>query len=104
MNIQELDAYNLDDAVKFNDQLNPRLWDSREHLHPEIKEKLLQIAEDFKESLGINDLDIKDIEAIIKNPPVGFAKRNYGSVEKYVAMMQSKLDKLKKLKAEKDSE
>jgi len=61
MNIQELDAYNLDDAVKFNDRLNPALWNRTEHLKPEIKAQLLLIAEDFRESLGIKDLDLKDI-------------------------------------------
>jgi Putative amidoligase enzyme len=61
MNITELDSYNLDDAVKFNDQLNPRLWDDREHLRPEVRERLLQIAEDFKEFLGVTDLAIRDI-------------------------------------------
>lgn len=61
MNIQELDAYNLDDAVKFNDRLNPRLWDSSEHLTPKVRDRLLEIAEDFREFLGIKDLDLKDI-------------------------------------------
>ena len=61
MNIQELDAYNLDDAVKFNDRLNPRLWDASEHLKPEVRDRLLEIAEDFKEFLGVKDLDLKDI-------------------------------------------
>jgi len=61
MNILELDAYNLDDAVKFNNRLNPRLWDSTEHLKPEVKAQLLLIAEDFREFLGVTDLDLKDI-------------------------------------------
>ena len=61
MNITELDSYNLDDAVKFNDQLNPRLWDDREHLRPEVQERLLEIADDFREFLGVTDLAIKDI-------------------------------------------
>jgi hypothetical protein len=61
MNITELDSYNLDDAVKFNDRLNPRLWDSTEHLHPKVRERLLEIAEDFREFLGVTDLAIKDI-------------------------------------------
>ena len=61
MNIQELDAYNLDDAVKFNDHLNPNLWTTDEHLKPKVRELLLRIAEDFKETLGIKDLDLKDI-------------------------------------------
>ena len=61
MHITELDSSNLDDAVKFNDQLNPRLWDDREHLRPEVRERLLEIAQDFREFLGVTDLAIRDI-------------------------------------------
>jgi hypothetical protein len=61
MNILELDSYNLADAVKFNDQLNPKLWGADEHLLPEVREKLLAIADEFREFLGVNDLQLKDI-------------------------------------------
>ena len=61
MNILELDSYNLADAVKFNDRLNPRLWGSNEHLQSEVREQLLRIAEDFREFLGVKDLDLQDI-------------------------------------------
>jgi hypothetical protein len=60
MNIHELDSYNLGDAVKFNDQLNPRLWGADEKLHPKVREQLLRIADDFREFLGI-DVDVEDI-------------------------------------------
>ena len=60
MNIHELDSYNLGDAVKFNDQLNPRIWGADEKMHPEVREQLLQIADDFREFLGI-DVEVKDI-------------------------------------------
>ena len=61
MNILELNSYNLADAVKFNDQLNPKLWGADEHLLPEVREKLLAIADEFREFLGVNDLQLKDI-------------------------------------------
>jgi hypothetical protein len=61
MNIQQLESYNLADAVKFHDTLNPLLWDQRENLHPEIQEQLMAIAADFGEFLGVKDLDLKDI-------------------------------------------
>jgi hypothetical protein len=61
MNIEELDSYNLADAVKFHDRLNPRLWDSSEHLRPDVHAKLMEIARDFQEFLGVPDLDVKDI-------------------------------------------
>ena len=60
MDINELESYRLGDAIKFNDKLNPRLW-SNEHLKPEVKQALLAIADDFREFLGIKDLDIQDI-------------------------------------------
>lgn len=60
MNILELDSYNLADAVKFNEQLNPRIWQGNK-MRPEVRAKLLEIAEDFKQSLGLTDLNVKDI-------------------------------------------
>lgn len=60
MNITELDSYNLADAIKFNDKLNPRIWQG-DKMKPQVREKLLQIAQDFKQSLGLSDLEVKDI-------------------------------------------
>jgi len=61
MNIHELDSYQLSDAIKFHDRLNHRLWSNDEHLHPQVRDKLLEIAQDFQEFLGVPDLDVKDI-------------------------------------------
>lgn len=61
MNLHELDSYKLADAVKFHNRLNPRLWDKSEHLLPEVRNKLLEIAADFQEFLGVPDLDVVDI-------------------------------------------
>ena len=61
MNINELDQFNLGDAVRFHNRLNPRLWGRDEQLHPEVRQALLAIADDFKTFLGIEDLEIKDI-------------------------------------------
>ena len=60
MNIHELDSYDLGDAVKFNNKLNPRIWGADEKMRPEVREQLLRIADDFQEFLGI-DVEIKDI-------------------------------------------
>ena len=60
MDIKELQDYRLADAIKFHNHLNPKVWGSDEHVLPEVREKLLAIAEDFKEFLGL-DLEVKDI-------------------------------------------
>lgn len=61
MNIHELDSYQLSDAIRFHDRLNHRLWSNDEHLHPQVRDKLLEISQDFQEFLGVPDLDVKDI-------------------------------------------
>jgi hypothetical protein len=61
MNITELDQFNLGDAIKFNNKLNPKLWAADEHLHPEVRDQLLKIADDFREFLGVDNLQVKDV-------------------------------------------
>jgi len=61
MNIEQLESYNLADAVKFNDHLNPRLFGNDEHLLPEVRRHLLSIADDFREFLGVNGYELRDI-------------------------------------------
>lgn len=61
MNLHELDRYKLSDAVKFNARLNPRLWGKDEHLKPEVRDALMKIADDFRSSLGVDNLSVKDI-------------------------------------------
>jgi hypothetical protein len=76
MNITELDSYNLADAVKFHRRLNPRLWARDEHLLPEVKEKLLSIAEFFQEFLGVDDLKVKDITVSGSNAAYSYTKNS----------------------------
>ena len=61
MDINELESYRLSDAIKFNQELNPRLWGSNQHLRLDVRDHLLKIADDFREFLGVDDLSLKDI-------------------------------------------
>ena len=61
MNFHDLDNFNLADAVKFHTRLNPKIWGPDEHLLPEVREKLLAIAADFQEFLGVDDLKVQDL-------------------------------------------
>jgi predicted chitinase len=76
MNIQELDSYNLADAVKFHNRLNPKLWGRDEHLLPQVREKLLAIAADFQEFLGVPDLDIQDITLSGSNAAYSYTRNS----------------------------
>jgi hypothetical protein len=52
--------YSLSHAVVFHDELNPKLFDSDGQMHPNIRKGLLEIAEHFKDFIGV-ELDIQDI-------------------------------------------
>jgi hypothetical protein len=60
MNINELDSYNLSDAINFHSELNPQLFVGDE-MRPPVRAKLLEIAQDFIEFIGISNLALVDI-------------------------------------------
>jgi murein DD-endopeptidase MepM/ murein hydrolase activator NlpD/pyrimidine deaminase RibD-like protein len=76
MNFHDLDNYNLADAVKFHQRLNPRLWGSDEHLLPDVRDKLLAIASNFQEFLGVDDLNIKDITISGSNAAYSYTRHS----------------------------
>ena len=57
MRLQEFD---LTPAVVFHDQLNPALWADNKLL-PDVRQKLLNIAKDFQEFIGVQLYDILDV-------------------------------------------
>ena len=61
MDIKELENFNLADAVKFHDELNPALWTDKGRLDPEVHERLMDIAKDFMAYLGLSSLKVEDI-------------------------------------------
>lgn len=76
MDIYELETYRLADAVKFNPQLNSRIWGSDEKMLPQVRERLLAMANDFREFLGIDDLDVKDITVSGSNAAYTYTPRS----------------------------
>jgi hypothetical protein len=61
MRLNEFHTFNLDDAVKFHNQLNPKVFNPNGKMDPEVRDQLMIIAKDFITELGIKDLDISDI-------------------------------------------
>ena len=60
MDIRELQSFQLSDAVKFHDHLNPKIFHGQ-HVRPEVEKQLKIIAGDFLEELGVDGLDVQDI-------------------------------------------
>ena len=93
MNINELDSFNLADAVKFNEELNPRIWQGS-RMRPEVRKKLLAIARDFKQSLGLSDLEVKDITLSGSNAGYTYTPHSDIDLHLVVDMPQAETDEV----------
>ena len=60
MDIKELESFKLSDAVKFHNELNPKLWSGKD-LHDDVYNALAIIAKDFITELGLSGLNVEDI-------------------------------------------
>lgn len=60
MNLKELNSFKMSDAIALHDELNPTLFDG-DKMKPEVRERLLEITEDFIQHLGIDNFDIDDV-------------------------------------------
>lgn len=58
MRLQEFDK--LSQAVVFHNTLNPALWRDGQML-PDVRDKLMKIARDFQEFIGVENFDLVDI-------------------------------------------
>ena len=75
MQLNELDHFNLGDAIHFHDDLNPAIFDG-DKMKDRVREQLLLIAEDFVDHLGINNLDVSDITISGSNAAYSYTRHS----------------------------
>lgn len=90
MDINELESFELADAVKFHDKLNPVLWDEGNRMRPEVREALLKIAQDFQEFMGIGDFALEDITVSGSNAAYSYTP--HSDIDLHLIVDQSQLN------------
>jgi hypothetical protein len=88
MNINDI-TFNIKDAVSFNDQLNPLLFDD-DHLNSEVRKQLLIIAGDFLTHLGVDDLHVEDV--IISGSNASYNYTQHSDIDVHVIVDMGKLN------------
>jgi len=89
MQLNELDSFNLNDAVRFHDKLNPALFDG-DKLKQTVRDQLLVIAEDFVDHLGINNLDIEDIT--ISGSNAAYSYTDFSDIDLHILVDMNKFN------------
>jgi hypothetical protein len=89
MNFQDLENFRLDQAVRFHDELNPAIW-TDDKLSPDVRRQLLDIAQDFIDHLGLDDLDVQDITLSGSN--AAYTYTPHSDLDLHLIVDMSKLD------------
>jgi hypothetical protein len=66
MNLNEKEIAKSDRSIdlsgfKMRDELNPKIWDKDQKMKPEVRKRLLKIADDYFEGLELPGVDIEDV-------------------------------------------
>ena len=88
MNLKELEDFKLSQAVEFHDQLNPALFRD-EHMIPKVRQRLLEIAADFMDHLGVNDIDVEDITLSGSN--ASYTYTSHSDIDLHILVNMDKL-------------
>jgi len=65
----------LDEATELHNELNPKLWTSDAQLRPEVREKLLEVVNEVKETFEI-DLEVIDALLVGSNASYNYTEKS----------------------------
>lgn len=80
----KLTNISLKKNVKYNDHLHPKLWDAKEKLKPEVRKKLIEIAEKFVEVMEVPPAAVEDY--LIVGSAVNFNWNQYSDIDLHILM------------------
>jgi len=83
------EKFNIEDAVSLHNSLNPKIW-VKGKMRPEVRTALLDIADNFKSFLGIDDIEVKDIT--ISGSNAAYSYTNHSDLDLHLVVDVSKLD------------
>lgn len=83
------EKFNIEDAVSLHNTLNPKIW-VKGKMRPEVRTALLDIADNFKSFLGIDDIEVKDIT--ISGSNAAYSYTNHSDLDLHLVVDVSKLD------------
>lgn len=85
-------------SFKTRNKLDPKIWDENKKLRPEIRRRLLMIADDFFETLDIPWVDIDDVTLTGSLANYNWSK--YSDVDLHIIIPYNEIDKNEELTKE----
>jgi len=82
-------------SFKFQKELYPKIWHKQSQLDPEIRARLLKIANDFFKSLQLSNVDILDV--ILTGSLANYNWSNYSDIDLHIIVDFTQVDENFKL-------
>jgi hypothetical protein len=89
-----IDEQSVDDAVIFHDELNPRFWRNGK-MRPDVRYKLMQIALDFVNFIGIKKLGLTDV--IVTGSNASYNYTRHSDIDLHLVVKMDEDDVMKQL-------
>ena len=85
----------LHEGIEVHDTLNPKLWDRNNNLRPDVRDKMLEIVEYFKEYLENVPLDVVDIQFVGSNASYNYT--SHSDIDLHIIVNYEMIDASKEL-------
>lgn len=70
--------------VKFNDRLHPKVWDENDKMRPQVRAKLIEIAEKFVEYMEIDESAVEDY--LMVGSAANYNWNQYSDIDLHILM------------------
>ena len=92
---KELKPYNppfaneslLAEKLEVHKELNPKLWDTNMNLLPDVREKILEIVEEFRETIkGMTEIDINPIDIYLLGSNASYNYTSHSDIDVHIVV------------------
>lgn len=82
MKLQEY--FNINEEIKVNDKLNPKLWDSNNELKEDVKDKLLDIVDNFLDDLKEDNINLSVVDVRLLGSNANYNYTQFSDIDLHI--------------------
>lgn len=88
MNINDIETFSTEDSIKFHNTLNPVLF-TDERMNKDVRDQLIDIAKDFMEHMGLDELKVSDVRVYGSN--AAYTYTPFSDIDLHILVDMSKI-------------
>lgn len=75
------------EALEIHDKLNPKIWDSNDNLLPDVKDKILDIVDEFEKNVKeMTEIDLKPIDIYLLGSNASYNYTSHSDIDVHIVI------------------